>query len=292
MGELYALATAVVWAVAVICLKRSGERVSPFSLNLFRVTISAVLLLVTMACLGQPLVRVGVPWRDTALLAASGIIGIAISDTLFHACLNRVGAGLTAIVDCLYAPFVALAAFAILAETLRLQHVAGMLLIIGAVFLATDHRLPAGRERRGLVQGVIMGVLAMATVALGIVLAKPALAHQPVVWATGVRQVAALAILLPVALISRQRRQHLAALVPSGAWRWTLPGAVLGSYLALILWIAGMKYTNTGVAAILNQTSTVYILVFAALFLRERFTRRKLAACLLAFAGTLLVMLT
>jgi drug/metabolite transporter (DMT)-like permease len=66
---------------------------------------------------------------------------------------------------------------------------------------------------------------------------------------------------------------------------------VLGSYLALICWIAGMKYTKVGIAAILNQTSTMYILILAAIFLRERFTMRKLVASLVAVAGIILVTL-
>ncbi len=64
---------------------------------------------------------------------------------------------------------------------------------------------------------------------------------------------------------------------------------MLGSYLALIFWIAGMKYSQVGVAAILNQSSTIYILILAALVLGEPFTRRKLVASVLAVAGILLV---
>jgi drug/metabolite transporter (DMT)-like permease len=291
MGELFALTTAVVWAAAVIFLTRSGESLPPLSLNFFRVVLSAVLLLPTMAILGQPLLRAGVPWQDYAQLAASGIIGIAFSDTLFHACLNRVGAGVTAIVDCLYAPFVALCAFLLLGEQLAPLHMGGMVLVVTGILIAGGHgRLP-GTTGRTLLVGVLLGAVAMATVALGVVIAKPVLTRQPVVWATGVRQIAALAVLLPVVLVSRQRRQHFAAFRPSRSWRWTVPGTVLGSYLALMLWLAGMKYTNTGVAAILNQTSTIYILLFASLFLRERFSRRKATACALAIAGALLVIL-
>jgi drug/metabolite transporter (DMT)-like permease len=291
MGEFFALTTAVVWAGAVIFLKRSGESWPPLALNFFRVALSSVLLLPTMAALGQPLVRGGAPWQDYALLAASGIIGIAFSDTLFHACLNRVGAGITAIIDCLYAPFVALAAFLVLGERLAVAHLAGMALVVGGILVAGGHERLPGTTRRNLLTGVALGGLAMATVALGVVIAKPVLARQPVVWATGVRQIAALAVLLPVVLLSPQRRMHLATLRPGPAWRWTVPGTVLGSYLALMLWLAGMKYTNTGVAAILNQTSTIYILLFATLFLREHFSRRKATACGLAIAGALVVIL-
>ena len=40
MGEIYALSCAILWAFAVILLKRSGERIRPFALNLFRVGLS------------------------------------------------------------------------------------------------------------------------------------------------------------------------------------------------------------------------------------------------------------
>ena len=54
-------------------------------------------------------------------------------------------------------------------------------------------------------------------------------------------------------------------------------------------WIGGLKYTKVGVATILNQSSTIYILILAAIFLQEPFTRRKLVASLVALAGIVLV---
>jgi drug/metabolite transporter (DMT)-like permease len=76
---------------------------------------------------------------------------------------------------------------------------------------------------------------------------------------------------------------------PNPSWRYTLPGTVLGSFLALLLWLAGMKLTEAGKAAILNQTSTIFILVLASLFLREPFTARRWLAAGLAIAGILMV---
>jgi drug/metabolite transporter (DMT)-like permease len=68
-----------------------------------------------------------------------------------------------------------------------------------------------------------------------------------------------------------------------------LPGAALGSYLSLILWIASMKYSLASIAAVLTQTSTIFILVLAAIFLHEPFPRRKLIAASLAVAGVLVL---
>ncbi len=286
MGESLALVTAVAWAFAVVLFARSGEHVAAFPLNLFRVTVGASLLLPTLLASGEGLLRPA-PLGDYLILVASGVIAIAVSDTLFHMCLNRVGAGITAIVDCLYSPLVALIAFVFIGERLRPWQLAGMLLVLASVVVASRVRPPAGTTARTLLVGVGLGVLAMLTLAIGIVMAKPVLNRSPVLWATTVRQLGAflaLAASLPFA-----GRAALAVFRPVPSWRYSLSGAFLGSYLALILWIAGMKYSQAGVAAILNQTSTVFILILATLFLEEPFTRRKGVAVLLAAAGILVV---
>lgn len=290
MGNLFALLTAVVWAIAVILLKRSGETVPPFALNVFRVLVSTALLVPTVILAGQATWN---EWtrQDVLLLVASGVVAIAIADTLFHHSLNLVGAGISSIVDCLYPPFTVLFARTMLGEELTSRQLLGMALVLGGVVAAARHDPPHGVAPRQVVLGALLGVAAMAALAFGIVLAKPALDHAPVLWATAVRQLGCLLSMLPFALLPRHRREIRAVFHPTGAWRFTLPAAICGSYLSLILWIAGMKYSKVGVAAILNQSSTIYILIFAAFFLGEPFTRRKLAASALAVAGILLVTL-
>jgi drug/metabolite transporter (DMT)-like permease len=290
MGELFALLAAVVWAFAVICFRRSGETVPPFTLNVFRVTVTSVLFVLILAVLGEPLWG-RAPARDYLVLFASGAIGIVLSDTLFHRCLNTVGAGITAVVDCLYSPFVTLFAFLLLGERLGPWQFAGMGAVIGGVILTSRASLPPGLTAASLLRGVGWGLLAMATLALGVVIAKPVLGHQPVLWVTAVRQVASLALMVPLVSLSPQRRRILAVFRPTSAWRFTLTGTILGSCLALLFWLAGMKYTQAGTAAILNQTSTIYVLMFASLFLHEPFMRRRLLSALLALAGIAMVTL-
>jgi drug/metabolite transporter (DMT)-like permease len=130
----------------------------------------------------------------------------------------------------------------------------------------------------------------MATLAFGIVLAKPVLERSDIIWAITVRQLGSLAVLAPVALLMPGRKQRLAVFRPQASWKFSLPGAFLGSYLALILWIGGMKYTTAGNAGILNQTSTIYTLVFASVFLKEPFTVRKGVAAALAMLGIIFVL--
>lgn len=287
-GEAFSLGAAVVWAVAVIFLRRSGETTSPFALNLFRVGVSALLLLGVFVVSGESLLAAH-PIEDYLWLALSGIVGIAVSDTLFHRCLNMVGAGINSIVDCLYSPFVAGLAFLMLGESLNVWQLFGMVLVIGGVVLTTRMVPPEGATHRDLVVGALWGVGAMATLALGIIWAKPVLERSSVLWATTFRQVASFVAMAPVAMAARNRREIWGVFRPRADWRFTVPGTILGSFLALLLWLAGMKYTQAGIAAVLNQTSIVIILILAAIFLHEPFTGRRWVAAGLALIGIVLV---
>ncbi len=294
MGELYSAACALLWAVAVLFFRKSGEQVPPVALNLFKGAVAIVLFIPTLLLAGQPFVAVGQGWRDTLQLLASGAIGIGVADSLFFASLNRLGASGSAVVDCVYGPFVVLLAFFFLGEPLKLTLLAAMTLMVGAILIVTwePQSLAGGPEaqRRQRV-GVALGLLSMLLMAAGIVLAKPVLNRSPVLWATPVRLVGGELVLLTQALLPRHRASALAVFKPGRLWRVTLPSALLGSYLAMIVWIAGMKYTQAGIAGVLNQMSTLFVPLLAAVFLKEKLTRAKLIAVLLGFAAALVASL-
>ena len=66
-------------------------------------------------------------------------------------------------------------------------------------------------------------------------------------------------------------------------------GAFMGTFLAVIFWLAGFKYTLAGRAAIYNQLSTILITLMAAIFLKEKMNRRNWVAVGLAVIGAVLV---
>ena len=92
IGDAMALGCAVVWAAAVMLFRRLGD-VHPVSLNLFKNVVATVLLLLTMAIAGLhfDLHRAPIDWLR---LAGSGVLGLAIADSLFLAGLRRVASTL------------------------------------------------------------------------------------------------------------------------------------------------------------------------------------------------------
>ncbi len=139
---------------------------------------------------------------------------------------------------------------------------------------------------------IIAGVLSMIFMALGIVIIKEVLAHTDVFWATLVRLGAAIVTLLILVACHPGKQRFYSELKWSKSWLVALPASISGNYIALILWVAGMKYTSASQAAILNQMSTIFIFILAAIFLREKITANKGIAIVIAISGALLTIFT
>ncbi len=290
-GETAALLTAIIWAFAVILFKKSGETVHPIALNLFKNFVAIILYVITSLIIGQSLFPTA-PAEDYWLLLFSGALGIGISDTLFFRSLNLLGAALSSIVDCLYSPFIIGLSILWLGESLNAWQIVGVFLIISAVLTATFEKKSSHLTRRNLILGVIFGVLAMGTMAVGIVMVKPILERSPLVWVTQVRLVGGFLTLVVILLLHPRRRPILTSLTISRGWKYMLAGSFMGTYLALILWLAGMKYTQASIAAALNQSSNLLVFIFASLFLKEVINLRRIIGIIIGIAGVFLVILT
>ena len=290
LGEILSTLAALVWAFSVVLFRLSGRQVGPLALNFFKNTVAMILLLATLPFLPEAL-----HWRapavDYALLVASGVVGIALADTIFLRSLNVIGAGLSQVVNCSYSPFVILFTFFLLGERLTVGDALGAALILGSILFSTAHAPPDGVSRQDLRKGIGLSTLSMALMALGVTLAKPVLDRSPILWATTIRLAGGLGALAAIGLAVPQYRKIWASLRPSRAWRVTIPASVLGTYVAMIIWIAGMKFTQASTAAILNQSSAVFVLPVAALVLKEAITARKLIAVAMAITGLVLVTL-
>jgi drug/metabolite transporter (DMT)-like permease len=287
-GQSMALLTAVIWALAVILFKKSGETYHPLGLNIFKTLLAGALFLPTMWLLGERLIR-PVPLQEYLLLMLSGALGIGFGDTFFFKSLNRMGAGLSAIVVCLYSPFIIGLSMACLGERLSPLQGIGALIILSAVLLTSRFHRTENIARGDLLWGILWGVLSTAATAIGIVMIKPLLNRSPLLWVLQIRLFGGLAGLFMIAALFPAGRRSLATLSGKRGRGYMIGGAFVGTYVAMFIWLAGMKFTQASVAAALNQTSTIFVFIFAALLLHEPITARRTTAIILAFSGAVLM---
>ena len=286
MSDGLALGSAVSWAIAVLFFRKLAH-VPAASTNLFKNVVASVLLLLTMAALGVSFSRTR-SLLDWLILAGSGVVGLAVADTLFFIGLRRLDASLVAITDCAYAPSVFLMSALFLDESFRIGLLLGAPLVVLGLFLASWQ--PRGARTAPVDRvGVTCSVLGVITTGVGVVLAKRVLAHSELVEATTVRLLAGTAVLVGVHAWRGRLGSALVLFKPQRAWRFALPGTFFGTYVSMILWLGGMRLGAASRTAVLNQLAAIFVLIFARL-LGERLPKRRWLGAILAVSGACVVL--
>lgn len=289
MGEFLALICAVLWALGVVLLRKSGETVKPLDLNLYKNTVATVLFLLTLPLLGLGLTVPEATGQDWLILIISGILGLGLGDSLFLWGLTRIGAGRAAIAECFYGSFVAVASVFYLSEEFTWPLVAGLVFISTGVYLSSRDEEDRGGDFWWGFGACLLSVLLMA---IGVVIAKPVLNKTHFLWATLVRLYGGTGFLIIFLALRSSRRESFSILKPGQHWRVLFPTAFIATYLAMMFLFAGLKYTSTISASLINQSSPFFVLIFAWLFLSESLSSQKIGAVVLGVLGTLCVLAT
>src|SRR5215831_7403474 len=285
-GEVLSLACAVSWAFVLILFRHTGQSVHPFALNLFKNAIAFALFIPTIL-LWYGLQRPEMATADFGRLVLSGFLGLGVADTLVFTSLNVLGAGVMAIVECLYSPFVILFSLVWLGETLLRVQELGCALVIAAVFMASITINVHGVPRRDIRRGIAVGVTAIILIAAGVVVAKPALNHTPLLWAIESRYLGGLVGVLAFRPFLKGKVGKIPQLAPN-EW-FAVFGSAFAAYLQMILWLGGMKYAQASIAAVLNQTATIFTIALAAVILHEPITRVRIGAAALTMTDVVLI---
>jgi drug/metabolite transporter (DMT)-like permease len=289
-GEVFALSSALAWALAVILLRRSGETLPAFELNLFKNCFGLVLLVPTILLFSG----YSVPYytaTELSLVLLSGLLGIAVADTWYLTALNMMGASRTGIVSSLFSPFVIFLSAIFLDERLVSWQWLGFALVMAGVLLVTWRRYRSSVDELDLKKGLIYAVGAVFMMAVGIVMVKEILETRSFLWTMGLRFVGGVAGMILYVLVRRQWKSVMQNFTQPQPWGTIVLASFLGAYLALILWLAGYKLIDASVASILNETNVVFIVFFAWLILGERINPHKLIGMGLTVIGVIIMML-
>lgn len=288
-GEAFSILSAMAWAFGVILFKRLGEKLPPLALNL-RKNLLVLVVLLPMVLGWHGLALPALSRGEVLVCLLSGLIGITVADTLYFRALNSIGAARMGIVGNFFSPFVIVLAVVFLGERLTLPQMAGFVLVSAGVLVIGAARGPAVQAAQ-LRRGVLLGVLAVLLMAVAIVMVKRILEHGDLLWITAIRLLGGVAGMLVVSGISHGWSLGGGAKLARRDWIMLVAAALIGQLLSMLLWLAGYKYTTASVAAILNETASVFIVLLAWLLLGEQLTPRKLVGIGCTLGGVVLMLL-
>ena len=288
LGDFYAILTALCWSCGVIFFEIAGRVLNSLQISLLKNIVGVLGFISFIILQGDPFPDfIG---QEYFILIISGIIGVAIGDIFFLASLRRIGSSLSAIVSTGYTISIFILAFLMFGEVISfISYLGGVLVILGVVIGTIDRDLE--RTPKEILYGVSFGLLANLCTAYSVLLLRPIMDVHPVVPIALIRFSIGM-IISAFGILYLNGKLALRETILKGFSNYNLlAGAFFGTFLSVIFWLAGFKFTLAGRAAIYNQLSTIFIILLASVFLNQQMTKRKWVAVSLALMGSFIVSL-
>ncbi|MGD9782627.1 MAG: DMT family transporter [Kiritimatiellia bacterium] len=285
IGIAAALLVSASWAAGTVLLKKVGDELSSFAMTLFKGLVSLVLLALPLLVLGLGPVSASSLW----LLGLSGMLGIAVGDTLFFEALKDLGP--LSLVLLMMIGQVSTVVFAVvfLGEDPTWIKWVGIALVMAGMLVVLSANLGGDKFAMG-VRGVAFGLASVLCMSAGSILMKQALNDgMGTLQATFVRMLAGTAGLFVFGLFARK----------IGAWmnpfreaRVALPfisAIAIVTFGAFWLTAVAFKYMPLHVATPLISLEPLFVLPLAAVFLKERITWRAASGTAVSVAGVVML---
>ena len=292
LGEIAALATALLWSGTSIAFSEASVRVNTIYVNITRMVLAVICLIITMFVFN---IQIDLSFKQIAYLSISGVIGLIIGDTFLFKAYQNIGARLGMLVMALAPAVAAFLAYIFLDESLTLLGVIGIVVTIAGVAIVVFERkeVPSSKYKIDYT-GIFYAFMGAVGQAVGLIFAKFALNEGTIngFVANFMRLFSSLIILYPLAAMTRRFIKPIKVFKDDKkALLFTAVGAILGPYFGITLSIVSITYAKVGIASTLMATSPILMLPMVRYYYKEKLSWISILGAFIAVGGIALLFL-
>ncbi len=281
-GALFALGSALTWAVIGLLVRTLSPVLNSVAINALRVSGGAALLLAWVLLAGGIKALADLSLRNLGLLTASAVLGFGIGDTSFFASTRSLGLARATTVSVTYPLIAALLARALLGEPITPRAALGALLTLSGLALIITSRSEDAPADEGFWRGLGTATLASLAWAVTAILLKPPLQEIDAITAQAIRLPLAGAVLW----VTPWTRGAIRQIMVSGpATLWWVAGLSLLTAATSVMFVAGLKYAGVAAGTVLSSTSPLFAIPLGVLVLGERLAPRAVFGSIITVAG-------
>ncbi len=310
MGELFALAASLTFAVTHVVDKSLTKRWRPMTMASLESLGGMLFGLVVLLALGKIDDIQEAPLDSLLLSVLAGVISVGLGFPLYLLFLRSVDVNKASPLS--FGLFVLLSTISgvfFLEEALSILTVVGIVVIVlGVYMLAFPQKGQSEAEQaRWLgIRGILFLTLVASTWVIGNSIQREALRDLDVYIANAVRLPAVFLVLGIFALLGSRAAVHGAGEVSGGSRRVARPGlgglisrsalllivnGVVSFGIAFLLMLAAFERVGIAITAALSSAEILWISLMSALFLRERWVVKNVVGILGTVTGVILVVL-
>ena len=294
-GVTVALMTALAWAASTIILKMLVARIDVFTLNSIRLWVGSLVLVTIIVASGRGSEYLHTPLAPFLLVAASGVMAMAVGDTFFIKSLSLIDASKAfSIAQCSFPILATIVAVLFLGEAFTWLTAIGAVLVVYGIYLiaAKDKRAPdLSPPKATAAQGLIFALTAAGAWTAATVSLKIGTLEMDAIVAAGIR-IPIAATLLTLLVISRRQISAFRLRIYGTRNIALMAAAGLLTYgVAAVGYVTAMQLIGAARTVLITTTAPVFVLPFSILLLKERPGGYTIAGVLICVAGVVFVAL-
>ena len=292
IGIIIALISTASWALCTTLLKKFGEKLEPIGMTTYKTILSFIILAVIIFLTGETF---DIGFSNIFKIALSGILGIAIGDSLFFASLNRLSPLVLSII-LFVGPdlFSGIFGFVFLNEMPSLYQWIGIFCILTGLFLfmlQSKNNDNDDTTRKTTFIGLIFAILSLVCTAIAMVIIKPVLINVPVITATMYRMFFSAIVLLIFGVFSKKVfkwKNILSDKKYNLKLSGTLALATIGGFW---LSLVAIKYCKLIIASTVMSLEPLFILIFMILFYKYIPNKKEIFGIFIIITGIIFICL-
>lgn len=286
-----ALSATVSWALAAAINKFLSRTVSSLFINTVRLWSGFATIIAFVWIFGKYESISSHSALDLVLLVASGIVALALGDTVFIRSLSFIYVSQAFPVgQCTFLVLTVVTAILFLSEAFTLLNIVGGGLILGGLYLVAgfgyQSRIPALKSAN--LKGLLLALSAALAWTIGAVILKLGLTEMNAIFAAAIRTFSAAAALTLFqygshathnpSFIKNTELTKISLTVLSGMLSYGVGG---------IAYVAAMQRVGAGRTVLLTSLTPVFLLILSVLFLKEKLTPQSLIGTMICVVGVM-----
>jgi drug/metabolite transporter (DMT)-like permease len=303
-GELMALLTALCWSIGVFPFTEASRRMTPNSVNHFRLLLGVILLglfqilFTGISFSGLFFAPQSEHWFWFGL---SGLVGLGLGDYFGFTSYAILGTRIASVLTTLAPGAALLLGFFLLNEKLNWIGILGITITIAGIIWISMSRKEqakiADSEFGKKEKGIFFGVLAALCQGFGLVFAKMGMSFTQQeqnfssVHATFIRLFVATVLTYTVTISMGKLKQINAPILENKnkGMKYIIAGTIFGPTLGVVLSMYAVSLINVSVAQTIFSLVPVLVLPLGYIFYREKITLKSALGAFVAIAGVLVL---
>lgn len=283
IGIIAALSSAASWAFGTVVFEKLGKVIPYAGITFLKGIFSLSLMLFIVLICGD---FKSINLHDSLVLTASGIIGIAIGDSLFFKSLQDLGAKIQVLYFLLGQIVTMILSFLLLGDVLSIsEYVGAIVLLIGIIIVTWGKQ----EDHPNKLRGIIGGFLSILCFSISTIMIKYTDEQIDIISASFYRMLAGTIIMTIIGTTGRRMGAWISPLKDRKILTLFLVNVLVITVGGFILSMYAIKTISVSLASVLSTTEPIFVILFAYLVNKETIKKKEIIGAIISIVGLLFI---